>query len=56
MIDLPQVVDVVGNPHGFEFLERDVRTMCDWFRRRGLGIDADLVFGDVAAQAAGSAW
>ena len=56
VIDWPQIVDVVGNPHGFEFLERDVRTMCDWFRRRGLDVDADLVFGDAAALAAGSAW
>ncbi len=56
VIDWPQIVDVIGNPHGFEFLERDVRTMCDWFRRRGLAVDADLVFGDVAAAAAGSAW
>lgn len=56
VIDWPQIVDVVGNPHGFEFLERDVRTMCDWFVRRGLDVDADLVFGDAAAMAAGSTW
>lgn len=56
VIDWPQIVDVVGNPHGFEFLERDIRTMCDWFTRRGLAVDADLVFGDAAALAAGSGW
>ncbi|MFC7487677.1 serine protein kinase RIO [Knoellia sp. CPCC 206453] len=56
VIDWPQIVDVVGNPHGFEFLERDVRVMCDWFTRRGLDVDVDLLFGDVAAMAAGSAW
>lgn len=56
VIDWPQIVDVVGNPHGFEFLERDVRVMCDWFTRRGLDVDADLLFGDVAALAAGSSW
>ena len=56
VIDWPQIVDVVGNPHGFEFLERDVRTMCDWFVRRGLDVDADLVFGDAASMAAGSTW
>ncbi|PRY60235.1 RIO kinase 1 [Knoellia remsis] len=56
VIDWPQIVDVVGNPHGFEFLERDVRVMCDWFVRRGLDVDADSLFGDVAAQAAGSTW
>ena len=25
VIDWPQIVDIIGNPHGFEFLERDVR-------------------------------
>jgi RIO kinase 1 len=30
--------------------------MCEWFRRRGLAVDDDLVFGDVAAVAAGSTW
>ena len=56
VIDWPQIVDVVGNPHGFEFLERDVRTMCEWFVRRGLKVDTEALFGDVAAQAAGSGW
>ncbi|MFC7489634.1 MULTISPECIES: serine protein kinase RIO [unclassified Knoellia] len=56
VIDWPQIVDVVGNPHGFEFLERDIRVMCEWFRRRGLDVDADLLFGDAAARAAGSSW
>lgn len=40
LIDLPQVVDVVVNPRGMEFLERDVRNVCEWFRSRGL-TDAD---------------
>ena len=31
LIDLPQVVDVVGNPNGPEFLARDVRRIGDWF-------------------------
>ena len=56
VIDWPQIVDVVGNPHGFEFLERDVRVMCEWFIRRGLDVDTNTVFGDVAATAAGSSW
>lgn len=56
VIDWPQIVDVVGNPHGFEFLERDVRNMCDWFVRRGLDVDTEAVFSDVAAMAAGSTW
>ena len=36
LIDLPQVVDVVGNPQGPRFLERDVRRIADWFAARGL--------------------
>ncbi|SCG64498.1 serine protein kinase RIO [Micromonospora inositola] len=36
MIDLPQVVDVVANPQGPEFLARDVRVVGAWFAARGL--------------------
>jgi RIO kinase 1 len=36
LIDLPQVVDVVGNPRGPEFMARDVRRIGDWFTARGL--------------------
>jgi RIO kinase 1 len=36
LIDLPQVVDVVGNPQGPQFLARDVRRIADWFAARGL--------------------
>jgi RIO kinase 1 len=36
LIDLPQVVDVIGNPQGPEFLARDVRRVGDWFLARGL--------------------
>ncbi|MFI7522072.1 serine protein kinase RIO [Micromonospora globbae] len=39
MIDLPQVVDVVGNPQGPEFLARDVRVVATWFAARGLPAD-----------------
>ncbi|WP_250556713.1 serine protein kinase RIO [Pseudonocardia lacus] len=35
LIDLPQVVDVVGNPQGPEFLARDVRRVAEWFAARG---------------------
>ncbi|MFC4150360.1 serine protein kinase RIO [Micromonospora mangrovi] len=42
MIDLPQVVDVVANPQGAEFLARDVRVVATWFVARGLPAgDAD---------------
>ena len=36
LIDLPQVVDVVGNPRGPQFLARDVRGIGGWFAARGL--------------------
>jgi RIO kinase 1 len=36
LIDLPQIVDVVANPRGPEFLARDVRNVLGWFRARGL--------------------
>jgi RIO kinase 1 len=51
VIDLPQVVDVVANPAGTDFLLRDCHNMCTWFRRRGLEVDAHDLFGEVIAQA-----
>ncbi|MGC5052091.1 serine protein kinase RIO [Micromonospora sp. DT48] len=39
LIDLPQVVDVVVNPQGREFLARDVRIVAHWFVARGLSAD-----------------
>jgi len=36
LIDLPQVVDVVANPRGAEFLHRDVHNIGSWFAARGL--------------------
>jgi RIO kinase 1 len=41
VIDLPQVVDVVGNPQGPAFLARDVARVADWFAARGLPSVAD---------------
>nr|WP_109602517.1 RIO1 family regulatory kinase/ATPase [Actinoplanes xinjiangensis] len=41
MIDLPQIVDVIANPRGGEFIARDVRNVANWFRSRGLTIDED---------------
>jgi RIO kinase 1 len=39
LIDLPQLVDVVANPQGREYLERDVRAVSKWFAGRGLAAD-----------------
>jgi RIO kinase 1 len=35
MIDLPQVVDVIANPNGRDFLARDARNVATWFARAG---------------------
>ncbi len=51
IIDWPQIVDIIGNPRGFEFLERDVANMGQWFTSRGLPVDAGALFGDLVAEA-----
>jgi hypothetical protein len=35
LIDLPQVVDIVGNPQGATYLQRDCDNICRWFAARG---------------------
>ena len=55
IIDWPQIVDVIGNPRGPEFLQRDCHNMCAWFVSRGLDVDEDELFGDFMA-AATSRW
>ncbi|GAA0611594.1 serine/threonine protein kinase [Kribbella sandramycini] len=47
MIDLPQVIDIVGNPKGMEFLLRDCHNMATWFTSRGLEIDEQELFADL---------
>jgi RIO kinase 1 len=36
LIDLPQVIDVIANPRGAEFLDRDAANVARWFSARGL--------------------
>ena len=36
MIDLPQVVDVIANPQGRSYLDRDAANVAAWFTARGL--------------------
>jgi len=44
LIDLPQIVDVVANPQGRNFLIRDVTVMAAWFTARGHRTDpAELI-------------
>lgn len=51
VIDLPQVVDLVGNVNGMDFLLRDCRNMCDWFRSRGLDVDEHDLYAELLAHA-----
>lgn len=51
IIDLPQVIDIVGNPNGVEFLHRDCRNVCSWFVSRGLDVDPDELLAELLAQA-----
>ncbi|MCA2212229.1 serine protein kinase RIO [Jidongwangia harbinensis] len=39
LIDLPQIVDVIANPQGADFIARDVRNVAKWFGARGLPAD-----------------
>lgn len=56
MIDLPQIVDLVANPRGPEFLRRDCENVCTWFTRRGLqSVEFEQLYGDLMAEAVG-AW
>jgi len=54
IIDLPQVVDLVGNPQGMDFLLRDCANVCAWFRSKGLDprlADEQALFSDLLATA-----
>jgi len=52
LIDLPQVVDLVANPQGPWYLQRDCENLCGWFRRRGLeSAEYEHLFGDLMAEA-----
>ena len=43
LIDLPQIVDVIANPQGADFIARDVRNVASWFTARGLDVEADAL-------------
>ncbi|MFN8029185.1 MAG: RIO1 family regulatory kinase/ATPase [Dermatophilaceae bacterium] len=55
VIDWPQIVDIIANPQGFDYLRRDVENLFGWFTRKGADLDLEHVFGDAAA-AATSHW
>jgi RIO kinase 1 len=41
LIDLPQIVDVIANPQGADFIARDVRNVASWFAARGLDVEPE---------------
>jgi RIO kinase 1 len=51
IIDLPQIVDVVANPRGRDFLARDAHNVATWFAVRGVDADADTLTALLAAEA-----
>jgi RIO kinase 1 len=51
IIDLPQAVDIVGNPAGMDFLMRDCHNICTWFTARGLEVDEHALFGELLTAA-----
>ncbi|MFG2732946.1 serine protein kinase RIO [Streptomyces canus] len=51
IIDLPQIVDLVGNLNGMDFLQRDCANICGWFRSRGLEVDEHALFAELMAHA-----
>jgi RIO kinase 1 len=51
IIDLPQVVDLVGNASGMDYLLRDCTNVCGWFRHKGLEVDEHDLFAELMAHA-----
>jgi RIO kinase 1 len=51
IIDVPQAVDIIANPQGMDFLARDCRNVCTWFRARGLDVDAEQLLSELVAYA-----
>jgi RIO kinase 1 len=51
MIDFPQAVDLLQNPHGFDLLHHDVITMTTWFTRKGVPCDGEALYAELLAEA-----
>jgi len=51
IIDLPQIVDVVANPQGREFLIRDAKNVATWFSGRGFEVSGDDLARELIAEA-----
>jgi RIO kinase 1 len=51
LIDLPQIVDVIANDRGRDFIARDVRNVATWFTARGLQPDVPELIDRLYAEA-----
>lgn len=51
IIDLPQLVDLAGNPQAADLLARDCINMCNWFIQKGLKVDDGALLGELLASA-----
>ena len=51
IIDLPQIVDLVGNANGLDYLLRDCANICGWFRGKGLEVDEQELFAELMTHA-----
>jgi RIO kinase 1 len=51
IIDLPQAVTILENEHATDLLHHDVTTMCAWFVRKGLQVDAEDLFVEMVNEA-----
>ncbi|MDT5028865.1 MAG: kinase 1 [Micromonosporaceae bacterium] len=52
VIDLPQIVDVVANPQGKQFLLRDAHNVATWFQSHGVPeADGDTLAADLCLEA-----
>jgi RIO kinase 1 len=51
LIDLPQIVDVVSNPQGPDFLRRDASNVARWFTSRGMDVSGDDLATELIAEA-----
>ncbi len=47
LIDFPQAVDLVENPHAFDLLHRDVTNVCRFFQRRKVDCDPDEIYNEL---------
>lgn len=50
IIDLPQAVDLLSHPEGFNLLHRDVENVGAWFTRKGIHVEVDVIFAELVAQ------